>query len=79
MAYVDGVFQTKGRGTIPLKLFEYSNSKQFTCKPDIVEYKEDADKPVFDLIIGCKSMKEWGIVLNFKDTTIMKLNTSGML
>ena len=55
---------------IPLKFFEYSNSKWYTCKPDIVEYEKDADQPVFDLIIGCKSMKEWGIVLDFCKKTI---------
>ena len=66
----NGVFQTKGRGVIPLKFFEYSNSKRYTCKPDIVEYEKDADQPVFDLIIGCKSMKEWGIVLDFCKKTI---------
>ena len=66
----NGVFQTKGRGTIPLKFFEYSNSKRYTCKPDIVEYAKDADPPVFDLIIGCQSMKEWGIDLSFCKKTI---------
>ncbi len=55
---------------ILLKFFEYSNSNQFTCEPDTVEYEKDADKPMFDLIIRCKSMKEWGLVLNFISKTI---------
>ena len=66
----NGVFQTKGRGKANIKFFEYSNSKQFLAEPDIVEYDGKNGKPVFDLIIGCKSMKELGIVLNFKAKTI---------
>ncbi len=51
------------RGVIPLKFFEYSSSKWYTCKPDIVEFEKDEGQPVFDLIIGCKSMKELGRLL----------------
>jgi hypothetical protein len=34
--------------------------------PDVVEFdKNKMTKPVFDLILGCKTMKELGIVLDF--------------
>ncbi len=66
----NGVFETKGRGVIPLKFFEYSSSKWYTCNPGIVEYEKGADQLVFDLIIGCISMKEWDIVLDFCKKTI---------
>ncbi len=66
----NGVFQTTGRGKANIKFFEYSKSKQFLAEPDIVEYDRKNGKPVFDTIIGCKSMKELGIVLNFKAKTI---------
>jgi hypothetical protein len=66
----NGVFQTNGRGKANIKFFEYSNSKQFLAEPDIVEYDKEMGKPVFDLIIGCKSMKELGIVLDFKRKTV---------
>ncbi len=49
-----------------MKFFEYSNSKKYLVTPDIVEY--DMDKmtnSVYDLILGCKTMKELGIVLEF--------------
>jgi hypothetical protein len=66
----NGVFQTKGRGKLPIRFFEYSNSKgklpikffefsnskEFLAEPDVFEYNQKVGKPVFDLIIGCNSM-----------------------
>ena len=67
----NGVFKTKRRGKIWLKFFEYSNSKRYYVEPDLVEYeKVNLDKPVFDLILGCPTMNELGIVLNFVEKTI---------
>ncbi len=34
----NGDFQTKGKGNIQLKFFQYSNSKRVHLQPDIVEY-----------------------------------------
>ena len=59
-------FLTKGRSKVSLKFFEYSNSKEYLVTPDIVEFdRNKMAKPVFDLILGCKTMKEFGIVLDF--------------
>jgi len=67
----NGVFQTKGRGKLPIRFFEYSNSKEFLAEPDVFEYNQKKEgKPVFDLIIGCNSMEKLGIVLDFKAKTI---------
>ena len=50
-----------------MKFFEYSNSKEFLITPDVVEYdKKKMTKPMYDLILGCKTMKELGIVLDFQ-------------
>ena len=39
--------------------------------PDVVEYdKNKMTKPVFDLILGCQTMKELGIVLDFQTKEI---------
>ena len=46
-------------------MFEYSNSKEYQAKPDHEEYDKKMTKPVYDLILGCKTMKELGIVLDF--------------
>ena len=36
-------------------------------QPDIVEYdKNHTTEPGFDLILGCNTMKELGIVLDFR-------------
>ena len=66
MAYVEYEFLTKGRTEVILRFFNYSNSKENTVSPDMVEYnKKKMTKPVYDLILGCKTMKELGIVLDF--------------
>jgi len=58
----NGSFLTKGRSKINLKLFEYSNSKEYLVTPDIVEHdKNKMTKPVFDLILGSQMMKELGM------------------
>ena len=69
----NGSFLTKGRSTVSLKFFEYSDSKEYLVTPDVVEDdKNKMTKPVDDLILGCKTMKELGIVLDFwtKEITI---------
>ena len=51
---------------VSLKFFEYSNSKEYLAKPDVVDYDNmKMTKSVYDLILGCKTTKELGIVLNF--------------
>ena len=67
----NGTFFTEGKGHIAVKFYEYSNSKGLYLQPDIVEYDgTKLNKPVFDLIIGAKTMKELGIILDFKDQLI---------
>ena len=67
----NGSFQTNGRGKIRLRFFEYSASREYTVQPDIVEYDENhMTEPGFDLILGCNTMKELGIVLDFRTKEI---------
>ena len=59
-------FLTKGRTEVILRFFNCSNSNEYTVSPDSVEYnKKKMTKPMYDLILGCKIMKELGIVLYF--------------
>ncbi len=53
----NGVFHTKGQGELPIKFFEYSNSKEFLAETDVFGYDRKMGKPAFDLIIGCNSME----------------------
>ena len=63
---LNGSFLTKGRSKVSLRFFEYSNSKEYLVTPDVVKYdKKKMTKPVYDLILGCKTMKDLGIVLDF--------------
>ena len=48
-----------------LKFIEYSNSKEYTVNPDVMECDRKMTKPVFDLILGVKILRELGIVLDF--------------
>ncbi len=63
------MFQTKRQAEIELNFFEYSNSKRYHAEPDIVEYYNN-NKPQYDLILGVKTMKKYGIILDFKDKMI---------
>jgi hypothetical protein len=65
----NGMFQTKCKAEIKLNFFEYSNSKRYLAEPDIVEYDKN-NEPQYDLILGVKTMKKYGIILNFKDKMI---------
>jgi hypothetical protein len=59
----NGMFQTKRKSANFLK---YSDSKRCLVEPDIVEYGEN-NKPQYDLILGTKTIKEFCIILDFKD------------
>jgi hypothetical protein len=64
-----GRFQTTRKAEIELNFFEYSNSKRYLVAPDIVEYSK-VNRPQYDIILGVKTMKEYGIILDFKDKMI---------
>ncbi len=76
---LNGIFQTKRRAEIELNFFEYSDSKRYLAEPDIIEYDKN-NKPRYDLILGVKTMKKYGIILDFKNKMItideVKLPTS---
>jgi hypothetical protein len=59
------MFQTKQKVEIKLNFFEYSNSKRYLAEPDIIEY-DKINKPRYDLILGVKTMKKYGVILDFK-------------
>ncbi len=63
------MFQTKHKAEIELNFFEYSNSKRYLAEPDIIEYGKN-NEPQYDLILGVKTMKKYGIILDFKDKMI---------
>ncbi len=65
----NGRFQTKRKAEIELNFFEYSDSKRYLAEPNIVEYDKN-NKPQYDLILGVKTMKKYGIILDFKDKMI---------
>ncbi len=63
------IFQTQHKARVELSFFEYSDSKKYHAEPDVVKYNE-MNKPQYDLILGTVSMKEFGIILNFRDKMI---------
>jgi hypothetical protein len=62
---LNGMFQTKLKAEIELNFFENFDSKRYLVEPDIIEYDRN-NKPQYDLILGVKTMKKYGIILNFK-------------
>jgi hypothetical protein len=63
------MFQTKRKAEIELNFFEYFNRKRYLAEPDIIEYDKN-NRPQYDLILGVKTMKKYGIILDFKDKMI---------
>ena len=66
---LNGIFQMWRKARVELNFFEYSDSNRFQIEPDVVEYDKDS-KPQYDLILGTETMKELGIILNFRDKMI---------
>ena len=66
---LNGMFQTKQKTEIKLNFFEFFGSKRYLAEPDIVEYDRN-NKPQYDLILFVKTMKKYGIILDFKDKMI---------
>ncbi len=58
---LNGMFQAKRKAEIKLNFFEYSNSKRYVAEPDIVKH-DKINKPQYDLILGVKTMKKYGII-----------------
>jgi hypothetical protein len=65
----NGIFQTKREAEIELNFFKYSDSKRYLAEPDIVEYNKNI-KPQYDLILGVKTVKKHGFILDFEDKMI---------
>jgi hypothetical protein len=65
----NGIYQTKCKAENELNIFKYSNSKRYLAEPDIIKYGKN-NKPQYDLILGVKTMKKYGIILDFKDKII---------
>jgi hypothetical protein len=65
----NGMFQTKSKAEIKLNFFKYSISKRYLAEPDIIKYDKN-NKPQYNLILGVKTMKKYGIILDFEDKMI---------
>jgi hypothetical protein len=64
------MFQTNQKANFELNFFEYFDGKRYLAEPDIVKYNK-INKPEYDLILlGVKTMKNYGIILDFKDKMI---------
>jgi hypothetical protein len=66
---LNGIFQTWRKARVELNFFEYSDSKRYHVEPDVVDYNKN-NRPQYDLILGTVTMKEFGIILNFRDKMI---------
>ncbi len=62
---LSGMFQTTEKAEIELNFFEYSDSKRYLMAPDNVDYNK-INRPQYDIILGVKTVKEYGIILDFK-------------
>ncbi len=65
-----GTFSTTEVGDLELTFPEYSKLKRFNFRPDIVQIPEGDIPPIYDVILGVKSLAKIGTVLNFAENTI---------
>jgi hypothetical protein len=63
---LNGILQTRCKAQVELNFFKYSDSKRFYAEPDMVEYNKES-KLQYDLILDTETMKEFGIIFNFRD------------
>ena len=69
MEYFEWEVSDHKEGWNELNFFEFSDSKKYLTAPNIVEYSK-INRPQYDIILGVKTMKEYGIILDFKDKMI---------
>ena len=67
----NGTFKTTKVGNLDLKFPEFSESKLFKIRPDIVNVPKEMNKPVYDLIIGVKTMTKMGVILDFQNKMLV--------
>ena len=67
----NGTFKTTKVGYLDLKFPEFSESKLFKVRPDIVDVPKEMNKPVYDLIIGVKTMTKMGVILDFQNKMLV--------
>ncbi len=65
----NGTFITSKVGNIELSFLDYSSSKRVRVTPDIVEHSHKTP-PMYDLILGKKTLHDLGVILDFKEKTI---------
>jgi hypothetical protein len=66
----NGTFSTDKVGDIEVSFVEYSASKKVCLQPDIVEYSPGKQAPMYDLIIGKRTMHNLEVKLDFQEKTI---------
>jgi hypothetical protein len=66
----NGTFETSHVGRLEVIFPDYSRSKVAKFRPDIVKIPASHPKPIYDLIIGVKSLAHIGTVLNFAKQTV---------
>jgi hypothetical protein len=66
---LNGIFQMRRKAWVELNFFKYSDSKRYHVEPDVVKYDKN-NRPQYDLILCTVSMKEFGIISNFRDKMI---------
>ena len=66
----NGDFQTTKNGNVDIKFTEFSRNKIFSIETDIVVLDKNAPNPIFDMILGVGTLREFGVILNFVESTV---------
>ena len=66
----NGTFKTTHVGNLEMMFPAFSKSKTFLIRPDIVNVDGSDEEPMFDLILGIKTLAKLGTILDFQNSTI---------
>ena len=66
----NGDFETTEVDNVDIKFTESSRINIFSVEPDIIMLDKSAPNPAFGMILGVDTLREFGVILNFADSTI---------
>ena len=57
-------------GSVELRSPEFLQNKLLSVRPDIVRLDKNAPNPAFGMILGMDTLRNFGVILNFVESTI---------
>lgn len=76
MVYVKWEIFLTERSEVVMTVFDYSVSKEYTLTSGVAEYNNYKTVPVYDFILGCNNIKEFGVVQDLQTNRSQLMKSS---